>query len=72
MRMALRPPSLSLQPKGMIIRPEVARSGQGQGPVMIRVQSREVRKIRFNNSKTLKTALITLHQRRQSNTLKCI
>jgi hypothetical protein len=56
----------------MIIRPEVALSGQDQGQVMIRVRSREVRKIRFNNNKTHKTALIILHQRRPSNTLKYI
>jgi hypothetical protein len=56
----------------MIIRPEVAHSVQGQDPVMIRAQSRELRKIRFNNSNTHKTCPIILHQRRPSNTLKYI
>lgn len=72
MRTVPRPPSLSLRPKGMTTRPEAVRSDQGQGPVMIRAPSRDARKIRFNNNKTHKTALIILHQRRPSNTLKCI
>jgi len=39
---------------------------------MIRAPSRELRKLRFTNSKTHKIALITLHQRRPSNTSKYI
>ncbi len=71
-RTGLRLLSLSLRPKGMIIRPEVARSGQDQGQVMIRAPSREVKKTRYNNSKTHKMCLIILRQRRPSNTLKYI